>query len=661
MKKSMKNSVRLFCLAIVFMAVSVCAASTSMKVSDFGYDAEDSTEIVQRALDSGARRIVFDKKAGPWVVRPVFVRSNSEVVFEEGVELVAKRGEFKTKTDSLVSLVDVTNVVLRGMGNGATFRMWREDYQRPPYAFSEHRHALNLLSVRQVTVENLTFRDSGGDGIYLGEDWKKGEKRPNVDVVIRDCVCDANYRQGISLITARNLLVERTVLKNTRGGDPQSGLDVEPNVASQEVVNCVLRDCTIERNAHAGCWVNLNHFTSETKPVSLTLENCRLVGNSGSAFMMNLNSSIPEERLPRGGFVRLVNCTLGGRGSGAFFCSKMRGSVDVTFEDCLFDGCCTANPGQPDIAFLVQNRQRAYDDGITFQNVTIRQGKAREWFGAANRPWVVPPSAISGDVTIVSPEGSRRETLDEEWIKSRFSASPECRMDFSHEGLDPAAARPVDHAPGRSVALSPLKFRWVFKTWVYADGPRGISVRAVQEVIGSRKPVTGNVSVLSVDGKKVADVPVPGRSPAELRFSVPAAGFYSMQFDTKGNAIAFLSADVPLGIVPDRLKAREEYRLDVYCPAGSLFFRHMRDCQSILFVGGGGSEYAAFKVAGPAGETLLEDKALGQWGFVKVGGKPSGGLYRIDVGRSAGLSWEDTHVDLRGEPAVFFLTPEKHW
>ena len=654
----MKNSVRSFCLAGVSLAASVCAAGTTVRVSSFGYDAEDSTEIVQRALDSGARRIVFDKKEGPWVVRPVFVRSNSEVVFEEGVELVAKRGEFQTKSDSLVSLVDVTNVVLRGMGRGATFRMWREDYRKPPYPRGEHRHALNLLSVRQLTIENLTFRDSGGDGIYLGEKWQRGKDKTNVDVVIRDCVCDANYRQGISLITARNLLIERTVLRKTCGTDPQTGFDVEPNYASQEVVNCVLRDCTIEQNRIAGCWVNLNHFRSKTKPVSLTLENCQLIGNGGPAFMLNLNPFIPEEQLPRGGFVRLVKCTLGGRGTGAYFCAKRRGSVDVSFEDCLFDGSGSA---KPDVSFLVQNRQGAYDDGISFRNVTIHQAKAREWFGAANRPWIAPPSAISGDVTIVSPEGSRREILDEKWIKSRFSAPPEWRIDFTHEGLDPAVARPVDHAPGRSVKLSPLKFRGVLQAWVYADGPREISIRAVQMVIGRRSPATGIVPVMSVDGKKVAEVSVPGRSQTELRFTVPAAGFYSMTFKTKGHAIAFLSADVPLGIVPGCSQAGAEHRFDIYFPAGKLYFRHARDCRSILFVGGGGLEYASFKVTGPTGETLLDEKGIAHWGFLNVGGKPSDGLYCIDISRPAGLNWEDTFVDLRGEPAVFFLTSEKYW
>jgi len=39
----------------------------------------------------------------------------------------------------------------------------------------------------------------------------------NNDVHIKDVVCDGNYSQGISMITAENLLIEDTVLKNTAG------------------------------------------------------------------------------------------------------------------------------------------------------------------------------------------------------------------------------------------------------------------------------------------------------------------------------------------------------------------------------------------------------------------------------------------------------------
>ena len=155
-------------MAVAGWAVLAAAAPTEVKVSDLGYDAADATEILQKALDSGASRVIVDAAKGPWTTKPLAVRSNTEVVFEEGAQLLAKPGEFMPLKSSLVRIVCVTNVTLRGLGKGATLRMRIKDYQNPPYKKGEWRHALNIKSSKNVLVENLLLADSGGDGIYLG-------------------------------------------------------------------------------------------------------------------------------------------------------------------------------------------------------------------------------------------------------------------------------------------------------------------------------------------------------------------------------------------------------------------------------------------------------------------------------------------------------------
>ena len=104
-----------FVAAVVSLACSAAGAKDEVKVSDFGWNSEDSTEFVQAALDSGARRVVFDRKGGPWVVRPVKARSGTDIVFEDGVELVAKRGEFHGKRDYLPYMTDLTDITLTGL------------------------------------------------------------------------------------------------------------------------------------------------------------------------------------------------------------------------------------------------------------------------------------------------------------------------------------------------------------------------------------------------------------------------------------------------------------------------------------------------------------------------------------------------------------------
>ena len=72
--------------------LSLSAVAEGVKVSErFGYDPADATANLQAALDSGLPEIVVDRKDGPWVVRPLFAKSNQKIVFEKGVVLYATR------------------------------------------------------------------------------------------------------------------------------------------------------------------------------------------------------------------------------------------------------------------------------------------------------------------------------------------------------------------------------------------------------------------------------------------------------------------------------------------------------------------------------------------------------------------------------------------
>jgi hypothetical protein len=153
----------------LFCVSSLAAGKEEVKVSDFGWDAEDSTRIVQAALDSGAKRVVFDRQTGPWIVTPVKARSNTEIVFEEGAELQAKKGAFQGVYEYLMVFSSVTNVSLIGRGDrGGILRMHKSDYQKSPYAPSEWRHTLAIRGAVNVKVENMSFIHSGGDGISIG-------------------------------------------------------------------------------------------------------------------------------------------------------------------------------------------------------------------------------------------------------------------------------------------------------------------------------------------------------------------------------------------------------------------------------------------------------------------------------------------------------------
>ena len=265
-------------LSCVLACSRISSFASDVRVSErFGYDPLDATRFLQAALDSGASQIVIDKKDAPWFTNPLRVRSsNQEIVLEDGVELVAKRGAYKGPGDMLLTLRCVTNVTLRG-GVGSGLRMWKCDYTNASlYAKSEWRHAVAIYSSDNVVVEGLRIIGGGGDGIYLGE----GQRGcPNTHVSIRNVSCLECNRQGISVITADGLLVENATLSNTCGAPPESGIDFEPNRPWQVLSGIVLRNCTFENNAGHGLEIEPICLSNNSRPLDIRVENCVSRGN----------------------------------------------------------------------------------------------------------------------------------------------------------------------------------------------------------------------------------------------------------------------------------------------------------------------------------------------------------------------------------------------
>lgn len=244
------------------------------RASWWGFDADDSTDALQSAIDSGARTLIVDNLGKPWIVRPIKLASNQTIIFDDGVEILAKRGEFKGKRDSLFFASNKENISL--IGYNATMRMHRSDYDGPDYEKAEWRMVLAFFGCSNIKVYGLTLAESGGDGIYLGTATKGVT---NTNVHIKDVVCDKNYRQGISVITAENLLIENAVLSNTAGANPQAGIDLEPNHSNERLVDVVIRNCVSRGNKY-GYVVSVSRLTASSTPLSIRFENCKSIGNS---------------------------------------------------------------------------------------------------------------------------------------------------------------------------------------------------------------------------------------------------------------------------------------------------------------------------------------------------------------------------------------------
>ncbi|MCC7349548.1 MAG: right-handed parallel beta-helix repeat-containing protein, partial [Phycisphaerales bacterium] len=300
---SCRSRVGILMTAVAAMGVVTAAASAAMPLgyvdaSTFGggYNATDATAALQAAIDSGNSQIFVPNKGTPWIIEPIFLKSNKTILFESGTVVQAKAASFTGTADSLFTGVGNVNVTLSGYG--ATLRMNQSDYTDPNnYTASESRMGIRLYSVTNFQIEGLKIEDTGGDGIYLGAG---SATSFNSNVSIKDVTLNNNYRNGISVISADGLTIDNATVLNTNGTAPKAGIDFEPNYNTQVLKNITVKNSIFASNGGNGImfdlakWdsggTNQSPYNKQPSDVTATIENVTVYANAGDG--INLRESL---------------------------------------------------------------------------------------------------------------------------------------------------------------------------------------------------------------------------------------------------------------------------------------------------------------------------------------------------------------------------------
>ena len=387
--------------------------STVANAAWWGFDPEDATEGLQAAIDSGAKRVVVPNMHADWIIQPIKLVGNQELIFERGTIVSAKRGEYRGRGDSMFTAQNVENLSIRGYG--ATFRMWKQDYINGlvleqfgwhrwygQYEKAEWRMTLAIRGCKNVNVSGLMLKDSGGDGIYIDG----GAERPaSEDVVLRDIVCNNHYRQGISVISAENLKVENCTFSNTWGTPPASGVDIEPDKSEQRIKNTVFSGCQFIDNVGDGIEVFLAHTTNETEDVTLRFENCYISSQHGTGIRVSkIGDNGP------GGSIEFDNCTVENTvGYGIKVQEKSLKGARVKFTDCKVIHAATdrqfGGEWSPISLSLPKPELVQTMGGIDFINCFVEDNRDRPAIEFIQPESDFPLHDIIGTITVLNPNG----------------------------------------------------------------------------------------------------------------------------------------------------------------------------------------------------------------------------------------------------------------
>ena len=634
---------------VVFEDVNL---SGEVKVSSFGYDPVDSTRFIQAALDSVHPKIVLDRQAGPWCTLPLKGRSNKEFVLEPGVELVAKRGAFLKRRDYLFELSCVTNFTLRG-GEGSVFRMWKEDYRKPPYERGEWRYTFRIERSMNVLVENMCFVESGGDGIVVCGNSK--------NVTIRNCVCDRNHRQGMTVGSGENILVENCIFSNTSGTAPEAGVDFEPDSPNEKLVNCTLRNCLSKNNKGNGYEIYLNQLDENSMPVSIAFENCRTVGNRRSVYVSGGASR--ESRFVKG-FVKFTDCTFeSAQSAGVSLSAIPNTAFDVSFTGCVISNIAPENAQAADVRVGAARIVQGPCDGIDFGELTVYQPIVRDWFTLGLQTVGVRPRRISGNVTVISSDGNRvRTVLDADWVAKNMpviNGDKELPARVAFSGA--TAGQVYDAAHGEVMLLQPVTLvgggHYLF--FVEKPGRVTFSGRQINLIKGRPfgvKPM--KIVRLGTDGRMAGSwqIPIPGEAATEFGFMAPKTGLYRLTVECSGTRFLLEKSSVPVAIDTTQGGAIMAAR------SGSPFSLWLDvPAQTEFAVVLAGDSYNRFKVTAvdPSGRTVFANDMVKGGVLVNGSGDASTGTWRFDFERAVEPHYEWIRIDCFGVPGAFFLSQKK--
>lgn len=675
-------------LAALCAAIPAWGAEESVVASRFGYDPQDATEALQSAIDSGAKRVVIDRQDSPWILRPIRLRGNLELILEEGVELLAKKGEFRELGDVFFVARNAENLKICGEGKGATLRMRKTDYWQEPYQKSEWRHGLSFLSCENVLVENLQIAETGGDGIYLGV--SSSESGPCKNVTIRNVDCKGNNRQGISVISVDGLTIEDCVLRETVGTAPEAGIDFEPNRSNEQITNVVMRRVKALNNAGDGIVFYLPNLSESSRELSFTIEDCVCARNRGRGFGLTVANGKGDKSCALDGALKIKNLDLLGNRLGIEIRSKWSDgaflSIDgltLTTPDAdresgrmgysdggalLWDDidAWTREKDYPGITFIAVGSDVAANGGVKFERAQIID--ARDKINP-DVPLFKLRDASADGVGFRDITGSlETRTLDGELVATT-SLTPE-----TFARLFPGeAARYVKRVPldatfltssegetlaqawhDRAVDATPLRLRGSARYFVWLDeGEEGVLFLR-QHKIGSYPPLPVEVAATEPDGSRVEYEPkVAVDAPLEVKLPKGTKGWRIVDAEF---GPSFVTLEKSEGIVLTSAAPKA----DVFGSTGTFDFYVPETSEELsLRVVGSVAERVTARLYDPDGEevsTLNDVDSLAVWTspLDATGNpvKPKPGFWRVSFERPTEGTLEDYIFSIRGAPAL---------
>ena len=209
------------------------------------------------------------------------LRRNSHVRFAPGASI--KLLPHDTSSYSMFRIWDVDNVLVE---NAVLDGSKELNAAKPALRENGHGMGFSIAGSTEVTLISPKTVGCWGDGIYIANSYEVPFKySSNIRVVKHHA--DRCRRQGVSIISGRNIVFERPLWENIGGTQPEAGLDAEPNSNADILENIRIVD-PVTRNCRYGIIVWLEEIVGPVpKHVDIGITNHRDENASDAAFAVS--------------------------------------------------------------------------------------------------------------------------------------------------------------------------------------------------------------------------------------------------------------------------------------------------------------------------------------------------------------------------------------
>jgi len=224
----------------------------------------DDTDAIQRAVNEAYLKqgYVFIPE-GTYLIdalKSINLKSNSTIIMTP--KTVLKAIPNSSKSYAVLNITNIENVsIIGGIIYGERLEHTGTDGQ--------WGMGIRIIGSNNIFIRFTRSNNCWGDGFYIGGNYVQNYSQ---DIQLIDVSADNNRRQGISLISGRNIHIVRANLTNTHGHRPQAGLDIEPNTPDQIIENVNVVDLSTSNNTF-GLLVSLGKLDTNSKAVGISIQN----------------------------------------------------------------------------------------------------------------------------------------------------------------------------------------------------------------------------------------------------------------------------------------------------------------------------------------------------------------------------------------------------